>query len=97
MKAFLFIAAATIALGFAAPASAQVYLGTGPGGVGVQVGPDNGYYGNGHYRGERRHYGYRGERQYEGGYAYASDCRLVRSRVVTQSGRVIVRTRRICG
>jgi len=87
MKAFL-IAAAVVVLALAAPASAQVYLGAGPGGVGVQVGPGDGYYGNRHYRGEG---------QYEGGYAYANDCRMVRSRVVTQDGRVVVRTRRICG
>lgn len=92
MKKLLFVAAAITALGLAAPAGAQVYFGAGPGGVGVQL--DSG---DGRYRGHRGHYGYRGERGYDRGYSYASDCRVVRSRVVTQSGRIVVRTRRICG
>jgi hypothetical protein len=29
-------------------------------------------------------------------YAYASDCRVIRERIETPSGRVIVQTRRIC-
>ena len=29
-------------------------------------------------------------------YAYANDCRLIRERIVTPSGNVIVRSRRVC-
>ena len=38
-KLWLGVAAATAMLFAAAPASAQVYLGADPGGVGIQVGP----------------------------------------------------------
>ena len=79
----LLIGATLLTLGAAAaPASAQVFFGAGPGGVGVGVGDP--YYNDG-YR--RRHW--RGD--------YASDCRVVRERIVTPSGRRIVRTRQICG
>lgn len=86
------IAAAT--LGVAAPASAQVYFGADPGGVGVQVGPIGAgvgpRYGDDDWR--YRHHRHRGYRAY----AYGEDCRVIRSRTVTPSGRVIVRTRQIC-
>jgi hypothetical protein len=62
------LAATGIALSF--PASAQdVYIGAGPGGVGVGVGPsyDDGYrYGD----------GYRRSRVYEEDRAHARDCRV---------------------
>jgi hypothetical protein len=76
----------------AAPVSAQVFIGADSGGAGVQLGPvgvgvgprfsDDGYY---HRRG------------YDANAYYSDDCRLVRSRVVTRSGHVMFRTRRICG
>jgi len=44
MKKFLLIAAASLTLAATVPASAQVYFGAGPGGVGVRVGdPDYGW------------------------------------------------------
>jgi hypothetical protein len=52
----------------------------GPVGAGVGVGPYDGY----HHR-HWRDYGYA-----------ASECRVIRERTETPSGRVIVRTRRIC-
>jgi hypothetical protein len=72
------------------PASAQIYGGIDPGGAGVQVGP----FGFG--VGPRYDYGpgYRyGGDEY---YAYGADCPLVRERVHTADGRVIVRTHRVC-
>jgi hypothetical protein len=86
----LLMAAATGALLVAAvPASAQVYMGAGPGGAGVQVGP----FGFG--VGPRYDYGYNGWRGDEY-YAYGADCPLVKERIVTPSGRVIIRTHRSC-
>jgi hypothetical protein len=87
MRHFLLVpaAAALIAGGMiagSAPAKAQVYFDAGPGGVGVGVGdPD--------YRWRHRHW----RDRYD---AYATDCRVIRERVETPSGRVIYRTRRIC-
>jgi hypothetical protein len=72
------------ALGAATPASAQVYLGADPRGVGVQVGPFG--FGVG-----PDYWGYRHDP-----YAYAGDCRTIRERIVTPSGRVIFRTRDVC-
>ena len=91
----LLLALATGALLVAAvPASAQVYMGADPGGAGVQVGPFG--FGVGPRYGYDR-YGYdrwRGGDEY---YAYgAADCPLVRERIVTPSGRVIIRTHRSC-
>ena len=34
---------------------------------------------------------------YQRDYGYASDCRVIRQRTETPSGRVIVRSRRVCG
>ena len=85
MKKLMFatvVAAAT--LGLAAPASAQLFVGADPGGVGVQVGPLGAGVGP---RFDRWHH--------YGAYAYG-DCRTIRERVVTPSGRMIFRTRRIC-
>jgi hypothetical protein len=70
----------------AVPASAQIYLGAGRGGAGVQVGP------LGFGVGPR--YGYRNYDNYDGGYAYG--CGLVRERYVTPRGRVFYRTHRAC-
>jgi hypothetical protein len=70
----------------AVPASAQIYMGAGRGGAGVQVGP------LGFGIGPR--YGYRNYDSYNGDYAYG--CQLVRERYVTPRGRVVYRTRRVC-
>jgi len=87
MKKLLLGLTAAAALGVAAPASAQVYLGAGPGGVEVGVG------GPRHYDRDYR-YGHRYRPAYR---AYAhDDCRTIRSRTVTPSGRVVVRTRQVC-
>jgi hypothetical protein len=90
MRTLLFAAAAAGALVAAVPASAQVYVGPDPwGGAGVQVGP----FGFG--VGPRYDYRYRGYGPDY--YAYgAADCRVVRERVVTPSGRMIIKTRRVC-
>jgi hypothetical protein len=87
MRKLLIGLTAAAALGVAAPASAQVYFGAGPGGVEVGVGGPR-YYDHGYY-GHRYRPGYRA-------YAYGDDCRVIRSRVETPSGRVIIKTRRVC-
>ncbi|MBI3704311.1 MAG: hypothetical protein HY244_10830 [Rhizobiales bacterium] len=74
--------AALLTLAVAAPASAQVYFGAGPGGVGVGIGDP-------HYN----DWGWR-HRHYRG--TYASDCRVIRERIETPSGRVIYRSRQVC-
>jgi hypothetical protein len=82
MKKFLLIAAASLTLAATVPASAQVYFGAGPGGVGVGVG-DPGY-------------GWR-HRHWRDSYAFdRDDCRVIRERIETPSGRVIYRSRHIC-
>lgn len=91
MKKILVGLLAVAALGVALPASAQVFIGADSRGAGVQLGPvgvgmgprfsDDGYY---HRRG------------YEANAYYNGDCRLVRSRIVTPSGRVVYRTRQLC-
>jgi opacity protein-like surface antigen len=81
MKKLLLIAAAAAAVAVAAPASAQVHIRAGEHGVGVRVGgPAYHGYHRNHYRG---HYA-------------RGNCRVMRSRTVTPSGRVIVKTRRVC-
>lgn len=88
MKRILFAAAAVVVLGAIAPANAQVYLGADPGGVGVQVGPLGVGVGPDYWGGHRywrEHYAYAGP-----------ECRIVRTRVETPSGRLIWRTRRVC-
>jgi len=83
MKRLLFAAVAIAALGIAAPAGAQVGAGVGPGGAGVQVGPVGA--GVGPAYGSRRTVG------------VGPGCRTVRERIITPSGRKIIRTRRVCG
>jgi hypothetical protein len=83
MRKLLVAAAAAGALFAAVPASAQVYYDE-PGWAGVQVGPFG--FGVGPRYGWRDH----------GYYAYGGDCRTVRERIVTDSGRVIFRTHRTC-
>jgi hypothetical protein len=88
MKRILFAAAALAVIGAAAtPASAQVYLGADPGGVGVQVGPLGVGVGPDYWREHPRYYR---------DYAYAPECRMVRERIVTPHGHVIWRTHRDC-
>ena len=93
MRKLLFAAAAAGTLVVAAPASAQVYFGAGPGGVGVEVGPFG--FGAGPWY-DRHHW--RDGYAYgpDGYYAYGADCPLVRQRIVTADGRVIFRTQRSC-
>jgi hypothetical protein len=89
MKTLLFAATVITALVAATPSSAQFYAGAGPGGVGVEVGPFG--------AGVGPRYGWRDRHHTDGYYAYGSaDCRVVRERIETPSGRVIVKTRRIC-
>jgi hypothetical protein len=90
MKRILIAAAALALIGAAGtPASAQVYLGADPGGVGVAVGPVGVGIGPDYW-------GYRHHRYYRD-YAYAEpECRAVRERIVTHHGRVIWRTHRTC-
>jgi hypothetical protein len=87
MRKLAFAAAAAAALVVAVPASAQVYLGADPGGAGVQVGPFG--------FGVGPRYGYRDYGpEY---YAYGSaDCRVVRERIHTPSGQIVIRSRRVC-
>ena len=88
MKKLLFAAAATAALTAAAPASAQVYVGADPWGAGVRVGP-LGF-------GVGPAYGWHDPYWRNGYYAYGAECRLIRQRIVTPSGRVIFRSQRVC-
>ena len=92
MNKLVFGLVASVVLFATVPAGAQVFIGADSGGAGVQLGPvgvgvgprfsDDGYY---HRRG------------YDANAYYGSDCRLIRSRVVTPSGRVVFRTRQVCG
>jgi hypothetical protein len=94
MKRLMFaaIAAAGLTLGVAAPASAQVGVGVGPGGAGVQVGPFGAGVGPAYDT-----WGYR-HRHWDRPYAAYNygDCRVVRERITTPSGRLITRTHRVC-
>ena len=83
----IFLAAAALAISGAAaltPANAQ--------GVGVQVGPVGVGVGAGPYSDD----GYRNRYSRDRDYGYASQCRVIRERIETPSGRMIVKTRRIC-
>lgn len=88
MKKLLFAAAAASALLVTVPASAQIYAGADPGGVGVRVGPLG--------VGVGPSYGWGGPYYHSGYYGYAAACGVVRERVVTPSGRVIIRTQSAC-
>ena len=90
MKALVLAAATAAALVTAVPASAQVYFGADPGGAGVEVGPFG--FGVGPRYGARDHWR---DREWRDDYAYAP-CRVVRERVRTPSGRVVIRTHRDC-
>jgi len=81
MSALAIAGAATLASANAQGVGVQV----GPVGVGVGVGPyADGYYDDG-YRHNWRH-----------DYGYARDCRVIRERVETPSGRTIIKSRRVC-
>ncbi|MGE5166846.1 MAG: hypothetical protein ACM3IH_22835 [Sphingobacteriales bacterium] len=84
MKRIFFAVTALAIAGAAAlaPANAQ--------GVGVQVGPVG--VGVGPYWDDGYHHRY----WHNYGYGYADDCRVIRERIETPSGRMIVKTRRIC-
>lgn len=88
MRKMLEIAAAAVLVFAAAPASAQVYLGADPGGVGVQVGPVGVGVGPDYWG-----YHHRYSRDYASVEPY---CHGVRTRIVTRAGDVIWRTRRVC-
>ena len=92
MKTLLLAGVAAATLAMAAPASAQFFVGADPGGVGVQVGPLGAGVGpsyDPYWRGHRWRNAYNA-------YDYAGDCRVVRERVMTPSGRTIIKTQRIC-
>jgi len=82
---------ASVTLFAAAPAGAQVFIGADSGGAGVQLGPVG--VGVGPRFSDDRYY----RRGYDANAYYGSDCRLIRSRVVTPGGRVVFRTRQVCG
>ena len=93
MKKLLIAASAVAMLAIATvPASADFYAGAGPSGVGVQVGPFGVGVGPRFSHDPYWRDGYR-----DGYYAYgAAECRIVRERTVTPSGRVIITRQRIC-
>jgi len=79
-------AAAAVVVTAAVPASAQVFIGADPYGAGVQVGPFGAGVGprfDGRYR------------DWDDSYA-AGTCRVIRSKEVRPSGRVVYKTRRVC-
>ena len=81
MKRILLAVSALAIAGAAALTSANAQ------GVGVQVGPFGAGVGVGPYWGGRYHHR---------DYAYADECRVIRERIVTPSGNVIFRSRRVC-
>ena len=85
MKRILAVIAAFAIMGAAALTAANAQ------GVGVQVGPIGAGVGVGPYVDGRM------SRYHQHDYGYASDCRVIRQRTETPSGRVIVRSRRVCG
>lgn len=91
MKSLLFGVVAAAMLSLTVPASAQFYVGADPGGAGVQVGP----FGAGVGPAYEHRWGHRWGGPYAA-YGYAGDCRVIRERIMTPSGRLIFKTRRIC-
>jgi hypothetical protein len=90
MRKIILATLAAAAVLAAVPASAQIYMGAGRGGAGVQIGPFG--------IGVGPHYGYRNydrDYGYDDSYAYGG-CQLVRERFVTPRGHVVYRTRRAC-
>jgi hypothetical protein len=95
MRKIILATLAAAAVLTAVPASAQIFMGAGRGGAGVQVGPFG--------IGVGPRYGYRNydndydnSYAYGGNYAYGGGCQLVRERFVTPRGHVVYRTRRAC-
>jgi hypothetical protein len=89
MKTLLIAAALSATVAAATPAAAQFYAGADPGGVGVQVGPFG--------VGVGPRYGWHDGYYHDGYYAYgAANCRVVRERIDTPNGRVIIRRHRVC-
>jgi hypothetical protein len=84
MKKLFLIAAAFVAVSVAVPANAQVNIRAGEHGVGVRVGPGPGVHRD------------RGMRRGDVRRSHARDCRVTKSRTVMPSGRVVVKTRRVC-
>jgi hypothetical protein len=82
MKRILLIVSALAIAGTATLTSASAQ------GVGVQVGPLGA--GVGVYDGPYRH------RYWHDDYAYTGDCRVIRQRIETPSGRIIFKSRRVC-
>ena len=80
MRALLIGLTAAATIGLAAPASAQVYFGVGPGGFGIGVGAPG-------------YYGYAEPYYYAGAYGYG--CRTVREPVQWPGGWVDYRDRRV--
>ena len=78
-----------VALSALAIAGAATLTSANAQGVGVQVGPFGAGVGVGPYWNGYHH-------RYWNDYAYAGDCRLIRERVMTPSGNVIIRSRRVC-
>ena len=83
MKRILVAVSALAIAGAAALTSANAQ------GVGVQVGPFGAGVGVGPYWNGYHH-------RYWNDYAYAGDCRVIRDRMITPSGNVIIRSRRVC-
>jgi hypothetical protein len=83
MKRILLAVSALAIAGAAALTSANAQ------GVGVQVGPFGAGVGLGPYWDGYRH-------RYWNDYAYAGECCLIRERIVTPSGHVIIQSRRLC-
>ena len=83
MKRILLAVSALAIAGGAALTSANAQ------GVGVQVGPFGVGVGVGPYWDGRYYHRYHD-------YAYADECRVIRERIVTPSGNVIFRSRRVC-
>jgi hypothetical protein len=77
------------AVTIAAPAQSQVYLDSGARGVEVGVGPSYGRYHDEDWRLRHRRHAF-------GAYDSYGGCRVVRERIETPSGRVIIKTRRSC-
>jgi hypothetical protein len=90
MKKLLVVALSAAVLAIASvPASAQLYAGAEPGGVGVQVGPLG--------VGVGPRYGWHDPYWRDGHTAYGyGECRVIRERTTTPSGRVIIEKRRVC-
>jgi hypothetical protein len=91
MSKLLFVLIVSALIASAAPSSAQVFIGADSGGAGVQVGPVGAGVGPRFSNDDYYH-----RRGYHANAYYGGNCRLIRSRVLTSSGRVVYRSRQIC-